>query len=194
MSEIADAAPRGGSAIPRDLGLVRKVGAPGTPVASFVLLMLAASATSLMGCLVTDAIEIPTETPYPPSIVAVAPGDAFVVFDRETERQLELEFAVRDPNVFQDLEWKAFLDRAQFDGNVIRAAGELERTVEFTVPTSSLGAEPPCHKLEVVVSSGFKPGFAVREPVVPGDVAEIVWWVGVTGFGVTEAPRIDECL
>ncbi len=168
---------------------------------------IGAACLLLMGCLVTDEIEIPEEPFCPPSIVsppaADNPLDEIVrvnlgagEVDAGTPEET-FEVTVRDCNHGETLTAHVFLDaRPDFgvpglvDIEPIEPTGGLERTYEFRIGHNQFVAlgGATCHKVELLVSGEFS---GLREPERPGDIATAVWWASVTDDG--NEPSLASC-
>ncbi len=148
-----------------------------------------------MGCLVTDSVKVPESPEFPPSVVtestATYPLDRIMIVNRdEVAGDLELEIIVRDANVDQDLEVQVYVDFSgdtnafvpqdfgDGEDNVIVATGTVERSVTLRVPVEKLGALG-CHQIELLVSSDFQNFPNFRQPVIPGDLHQSVWWAAL---------------
>ena len=159
------------------------------------------SSFTSMSCLILDPPEPPQEVNYPPSIASAAsandltiptPLDQIVQIQVDDERRrgtTEIVFPVeiRDPNVDQPLHYQVFVDPQpslavpeKQSPPVIDGTGEVVRPWEFTLDLDLFAVAGRCHKVELLVSSAFGFGSAYRDPVVPGDLAQAVWWVEST--------------
>lgn len=171
-----------------------------------------ASCLWLMGCLVTDRIEVEEEPLCSPSIVSPPGADhpldqiVRVVLRDGTEldggtAEERFQVTIRDCNVDQDLEAVMLLDARPelggFRGRMlgdIRGNGSLERDFDFVVDHSELAAlrtrpeEPSCHKVELRVGSRLN--FAA-EPEDRAEFASAVWWVAIP-VGILE-PELRDC-
>lgn len=171
-----------------------------------------ASCLLLMGCLVTDTIEVEEEPLCPPSIVsppgADHPLDRIVRVVLSDGADLDggtaeerFQVTVRDCNVDQDLEAVLLRDPrpelGELNGRLldhIRGNGSLERDFEFFVSHSELAAlrtrqeDPSCHKLELRL--GTRINF-VGEPEDRREFASAVWWVAIP-VGLEE-PELRDC-
>jgi hypothetical protein len=179
-------------------GLFRRQPTKGTQLAQRLVVRAASAASAMtclamMGCLVTDTIELPEERNFPPSVLTISdPGepsvDRIVTFDlADAEPELVLPLVVRDPNVDQVLEYQLWLD---FEGNNlsalvsepdarISATGTLERSTMMRIPAARLAPAPSCHRVELLVTGEFDGGVRLRDPVEPGDISQTVWWIRV---------------
>lgn len=164
------------------------------------------------GCLVVDEIQFEREANIPASIssapTAVQEGTSLseiVTIDLSvntasptgamSEQEKRFPVIVRDANVGQNLLWQVFLNfeadlpQPAINGNQLPATGNgsLERPLLFTLPFSRLQG-PGCYRLELLVSSAFKPIFPFRDPELIGDLATAVWWLYVTN---SMQPTVD---
>jgi hypothetical protein len=158
-----------------------------------------------MGCLVTDRVEFPEETNFPPSIESsdaaageTPPTDLGQVVQVNLDQWIAdpgmptvqpgvtFPVVVRDPNVDQTLEYKAFLDCPMRSTEVARGrltpqgTDVVARPLEVRIEKDSLLAFPgQCCKFELLVSTSFD-FFDVRGPEEPGDLGSAVWWIAIT--------------
>jgi hypothetical protein len=149
------------------------------------------TATTASGCLITDDLDIPEETNFPPSIVSdraadpALPIEEIVVLRLDEVESLTFPVIVRDPNIEEPLEWLVllnFVDGASpqlLDGGNIAPSGSIERQFDFTLDGADLSRLTPgeCHKIELRVSRAFQGGFDFYLPEEPGDLDVAVWWI-----------------
>ncbi|MEM9730260.1 MAG: hypothetical protein AAF997_16895 [Myxococcota bacterium] len=151
------------------------------------------------GCVATDTIEFdPTEN-FPPSIIsqpeALFPLDEIGAVNLDDPppaqgAEVLLQTTIRDPNIEETLEFRLFVDDvAILVGDDIEPSGFVERDRDFAVPFGSL-TPGDCHKVDLVVTSEFESVIDLREPLIPGDFDQAVWWIRVTN---TEFPEASEC-
>lgn len=157
------------------------------------------------GCLVTDTIDFPEEANVPPVITsapgAVNPLNRFVRVDLDEvvdggSNELRFDVLVRDENVSQRLEAKVFLNyRPEFaspDQELgyfqIPATGSVTRSASFAVIRDRVRPAGECHKLELLVSGRFEFEAGSRNPEIPDDIAQAVWWIATTD---RESPVVD---
>lgn len=143
----------------------------------------------LSGCVVTEQIEFPPETNYPPALLSspdqevagTALGQIIDVDLDDDETEIALGLVARDVNVDDELTWQLYVDRVGDSLSLVRTAtleptSTFERSFTVRFTESALGG-PGCHKLEVFISSDF---IGEREPREDGDIAQAVWWVRAT--------------
>jgi len=186
-----------GQRISRDLALRGIVGRRGTRVAhgspvSRLVLVIAASTTLLMGCILRDFDYEPPANSWPsvesmPSTGATPLNrihkvdlSAAIGGDGGLPNEERFEVIVRDDDIAQRLEGRVYLDSVLLQERLIPA--ELDspeprrRTLSFDIPRSRLSVG--CHLVELLVSSenGFEP-FPSRTPLEAGDIASAQWWI-----------------
>lgn len=194
-SDAADGAYVGGST--SDRGAAGPTGPGGIAVALMggvrLLVPLALSATLLPAC-ITESIRIEPPANFPASIestdtathplnrvISLVPTEA--PDGGTTDYQpFSLDVVIRDPDVDQHLEYQLYVDARRGGGN---SGGEIPTTTEgdrtrrtISIPTDDALVElrgAGCHRVEVLVSEGFRPGSPV--PLVEGDLGTAVWWV-----------------
>ncbi|MCA9583540.1 MAG: hypothetical protein KC416_17195, partial [Myxococcales bacterium] len=148
-----------------------------------------------MGCLVTEQIDFPVEENLPPKIIADPernPLQRILVFnlgDETTPGDTELEIVVtiRDPNVEDELQWRAFMNlddtlgvpQGWETGGRIQPSSVEDRPHSFQVPGSAFGIDPGCRRIDLLVSKQFRSPEADILPVEPGDIDRATWWVNV---------------
>lgn len=151
-------------------------------------------ASCMMGCLVTDKIELPPETNFPPSIAS--PSDAnelgvgldqiirVNIDDPEAGSELVIPVIIRDANIQDDLSFQFLLDERDIDASIPQTIGstitpsmEVERDLTLRVPIDRFTIG--CHKLFFRVSTEFGRSTDALNPALEGDLAEAVWWVRV---------------
>lgn len=187
-----------GQRISRDLaprGIVGRCGtrvAHGSPVSRLVL-VIAASTTLLMGCILRDFDYEPPPN-VPPAVlgsttdpldrIVVVNLDAPVAGDAGVGSDLQFVATVRDPDVGQTLTGLVFLDRnrgiqtplyPEFPIVPEQDETPIDRRVPFTVPRARI-ATLGCHAIELHVSGGFV-DFSNPRPAVDGDIGVGVWWI-----------------
>lgn len=157
-------------------------------IASFALVLL------MPACLITEELSIPEDPNFPPGVVsapsATFPLDQVVEVDRDAMTgDVELDIVVRDANVDQELQMQVYVDFVdsfsasyvpQANDDRIIAMGTVERSLTLRVPVARLGNAGECHKIELLVSSGFQGFPNFRVPELAGDLHQSVWWVAVT--------------
>ena len=150
---------------------------------------------STAGCIATSPVDFPEIENFPPSRVS-QPGAQYPtreigqlnLDDLNPSRELPLEVNVRDPNIDQTLEFRIFVDSPTPPGNdfpiaagLVDPTGDVSRPRTFTVSYDELTPAGVCHKIELVVSGAFVPGFIEpRRPLEEGDVDDLTWWIEVT--------------
>ena len=180
-------------------------GLRGTCVAPFCFALLTMSALTLPGCLITQPVQFEAPSGSPPSItggttheshpldeiILLRVGDPVVGDAGAVSTATPIVVEVRDPDVDQELAYKVYVDynasdprppnRSDFLPALARSPGvdRTRRRLEFPLPTglTTVG----CHRIELVVSSGFRPD--TREPLREGDLATAVWWVATEPMG-----------
>lgn len=141
-----------------------------------------------MNCLVTESLDVPEETNFPPSIESTSDSAQNQIIDLaefEGSAELALDVTVRDPNVMQTLDLQVLLDGdnvSQANQNQLQPTGEVERPLRIVIPTDRLGSDA-CRRIELYVSSGFVPGST--RPRADGDIGTAVWWVDARAMGGT---------
>lgn len=143
----------------------------------------------LSSCVVTETIDFPPETNYPPALLSApdqdlngtALGQIINVDLSDSDTEIELGLVARDANFEDDLTWQLFVDRVGDSASIggtatLESTGTFERSFSVRVPESRLGG-PGCHKLEVFISSDF---VGERLPREENDMAQAVWWVRAT--------------
>lgn len=172
----------------------------GMQVARHIMSVLIAF--SMPACLITEELSIPEDPNFPPGVVsapsATFPLDQVVEVDRDmVTGDVELEIVVRDANVDQELQMQVYVDFVdsfnasyipQANDNRIIATGTVERSLTLRVPVARLGNAGECHKIELLVSSGFQGFPNFRLPELAGDLHQSVWWVALTD---TAFPTVD---
>ena len=168
-------------------------------------LLLAGTATMTMGCLVTDKVEFKEPPNVPP--VLTAPGEnpptEIVTFQLMGEaagpNEERFELVISDVNVDQSLVLLPLLDSEIIEGSIIAPTNDQLRSTTFILGEPALrtlvapGEDPVgCHKLEIRVSSAFRPGS--REPIEEGDVDSIVWWLRVVNDDLGDLVPMRDCL
>ncbi|MEM8610073.1 MAG: hypothetical protein AAGF92_23475 [Myxococcota bacterium] len=156
---------------------------------------------AVSGCVATDTIDFePTEN-FPPSIIsqpeALFPLDEIGLVNvddppPEQGAEILLQTTVRDPNLENTLQFRLFLNDADTttDEGEIEPSGFVERDRDFAVPFAQLLANQ-CNKIDIVVTTEFaSTAFDTRQPLIPGDFDQAVWWVRVTD---SSAPVPPEC-
>jgi len=150
-----------------------------------------------MGCVVTNKIEL-DEVPNTPPTLSQPTGlgqdqpsfESVYVIDLDTTpfTQIDIRALVRDPDVYQTLEWQLFLDfdpldptpNPAIDSDEVSGQGaEIRTEIEAPVQVSQLGG-PGCHKLELRVSSDFVAAYPRYAPRDADDLAVMVFWIAVT--------------
>jgi hypothetical protein len=153
------------------------------------------------GCLVTDPIEFPTPTDYPPEILAApngpAVGDIINLTKSGYPTGYTFDVRIRDLNVEQELQAHVRLVKepgerpSDFERLTVQRGDKAERTLQITVPTNSL-LEFSCARLDLAVSGSFnrfqEGGFETIE-AGSNDLAKALWWIFE---GDLEAPRAAE--
>ncbi len=158
-----------------------------------LLVPLALSATLLPAC-ITESIRIEPPANFPASIestdTASHPLNRVISFvpteapdGGTTDYQpFDLDVVIRDPDVDQHLEYQLYVDARRGGGNTggeIPTSTEGDRTRRtLSIPTGDALVDlrsAGCHRIEVLVSEGFRPGSPV--PLVEGDLGTAVWWV-----------------
>lgn len=162
-------------------------------------------ATSAFGCIATSPVDFPEFENFPPSLIS-QPGARYPTREigqlnldsPDASLELPLQVNVRDPNIDQTLEFRIFVDSPTPPGNdfpidagFVDPTGEVSRPRTFTVSYDELTPAGVCHKIELVVSGAFVPGFIEpRRPVEDGDVDDLTWWIRVTD---ADNPIAGEC-
>jgi hypothetical protein len=151
------------------------------------------SALTLPACIITQPVQFEAPVTFPPSIesspTAMLPLDDIVRIRLDDGMTLpDFEVVVRDPDVDERLEYLVYVDynpllpRLADDTGIVpvvdRSAG-LDRsrralTFHLSEVASGLSA-PTCHRIELLVSSGFQG--QTRLPDREGDLGTAVWWV-----------------
>ena len=151
------------------------------------------------GCLVTDAIDFPTPTDYPPEILKAPNGPPIgeiINVIKAVNPELRFEVRIRDLNVDQELTGHVRLvkepnEAPMFEPLVIQRGDKPERTLQITVPTNSL-TEFRCARLDLAVSGSFnrvQDGAFETIPAGSNDLAEAMCWIFE---GDLDAPRAAE--
>jgi hypothetical protein len=173
---------------------------------SRLVLVIAASTTLLMGCILRDFdYEPPANSPpsvenlplgltplgriYPIDLSQTPGGDG------GTPNEIRFEAEVRDMDISQPLEGRVYFDNALQQERPIPA--ELDspdprrRFVSFNIPRSSIARG--CHLVELLVSSdnGFEP-FPSRTPLEAGDVGSAHWWIAA-GLTADDIVPMNDC-
>ena len=178
----------------------------GTCFAPWALWMLTlTSSMTLGGCLALDKVELPEIPDYPPSVLDVlgAPNPSTGIIELDfsgpdpVSEDLRLMVVLRDPNIWQDLTYRVFVDGAPGEprmrvNETVMGAGQMDRPVTITIPLVLLGA-PLCHRIELIVSGEFTTnGVDTRLPARTNDFASMVWWVHSTD-DVTPNVSLSAC-
>ena len=157
------------------------------------------SAMLMMGCLVTDKIEVEQEQNLPPSSVFRSndpdrPSPARIhTFDITGTSardggvgaaELTFEVEVRDPNLEQGLVAQILTDTGTANIDRIGSTGALTRAFQFRLNAADLSPDGDpsraigCHRVELWVSSSF---LGNRVPADENDVAAMFWWIRAVG-------------
>lgn len=169
------------------------------------LALLVVPALAIMGCLVTDKVELTLQpnTPsalYQPTALAADEPSVQSIYEIDLDTfpfaEINLRAIIYDPDIDQTLDWKVFLDfdpdnpTGPIDFDTVGPSDaetpewrfDLDSD-EILIGVSELGGTG-CHKLELRVSSEFESSFPGYEPAgssdpVP-DVGAMIWWISVT--------------
>ena len=161
------------------------------PLASYTRWMCLLASCGLLslpgnGCIATDTIEFdPTEN-FPPSIIsqpeALYPLDEIGLVNVDDPPPAEgdellLQTTIRDPNIDQTLQFRLFVDDDALLEGEIGPSGFVERDRDFAVAFDTL-IPGTCAKVDVVVTTEFAGGIVdPRQPLIPGDFDQAVWWL-----------------
>lgn len=135
-------------------------------------------------CVATDTIEFdPTEN-FPPSIVsqpeATFPLDEIGLINLDDGGdELLLQTTIRDPNIEETLQFRLFVNNFPILQDEIEPSGFVERDRDFAVPFGNLDPDLGCNQIVLVVTSEFAGSIDLREPAIPGDFDQVVWWLRV---------------
>lgn len=158
------------------------------------------------GC-VTQNVQFDIPRNFPPSIesapTARYPINEIIDLRGETPggdtgpggNSVALDVVVRDPNLDQRLQYKVFLDydpadplgvRVIREGTIPPGSGEtpISRPLTITLDRAIFGGTT-CHRVELFVSTGFRPAPRNREPAEDGDLGTATWWVA-SGSGTVD--------
>jgi hypothetical protein len=162
------------------------------------------------GCLVTNPVDFDSDEGSPPMLLdlptaKVPLGEHAWVDTTSGVSSWRFAVRVRDEDVTQDLQarWRVVTKTEQtppFESLDLPFNGTLLRDFDLLLEAGQLDMGK-CHRLEVVVSSGFlDPNRAALFdiPAVPGDLASGEWWIwegpgDLAASDALKAELLDSC-
>ena len=199
----------------RQIPEIRGFRTRGTPIATGMgvsrAILVLASCTSLMGCLITRDPSFDPAENLPPSVHSSAEtpmrsmipfllGDAPGGADAGLPTGLTFVATVRDPNPQDVLRARYYVDLDlddpadglvnEFNIRPMLDSDPFSRRVSFTVPRSLIG--PGCNRVELYVSRAFATGLGPN-PVDSEDLGSGVWFVGGRS-DPTDMIDMNDCL
>lgn len=156
------------------------------------LALLGGASLLLEACVVTTSPSFTDQPACPPSFVATEATPTvnvpFVIDTSAASPSFEATVPLRSCAITKKFQVNYFLDGVATSGTVDPNGAEDRPT---TVRQSFLGVAPGCHLVEVFASSAFDAP-ASRNPVTPGDVAYVWWYVSVPLADGSQA-SLSEC-
>lgn len=164
---------------------------------------------TMTGCITTRGFDCPPPPNTPPSVettdTSPRPLSRIVTFDLDNRTgpdgglpEIQFEVVVRDTDGVAQDHCKVWLNfqpgqAAMFDRQLTPDPGVSTRAhFSFTLPTTSLTAGS-CARLELRVSSAFRPEPLTHEPVDANDIGTAVWWIAPTSSSTQPSVDMTAC-